>query len=66
MATERTMTTLVSGMAIRFVIRKYFGNVPNRSQTRGAVNIWQEMDRLAAFQTFLKGSSLPRIPPASG
>ena len=66
MATERTMTALVNGSAVRFVIRKYFGKEWKRDHTRGAVNIWHEIESTAPLQIFLIGSSCPGSPSALG
>ena len=63
-ATARIINRFVKGMASRFVSRKYFGNVPKRSQASGPVNTWQEMDsainshsRRGRFQRSLPGPS---------
>ena len=44
-ATEEIITRFISGMHRRLVSMKYWGKVPNLSQTTGAVNTWQAMDR---------------------
>ena len=41
--TAPSISAEVRGNASRLVIRKYFGKVPKRSHTKGAVNTWQEM-----------------------
>ena len=48
----------VMGNAIRFVSRKYFGNVWNRIQTTGAVSNWQLTVRAMLVQIFFMGSHL--------
>ena len=54
-STEAGMIAPVRGMQIRLVIRKYKGNVLNRSQTSGAVVIWHAMDIDARFHILFKG-----------
>jgi hypothetical protein len=60
------MIALVSGRARRLVRRKYCGKEWKRIQTKGAVNTWQDKDRVAALQTFLTGSILPQRPSPFG
>ena len=49
----------VSGSAIRFVRRKYSGNVLKRNQATGAVRIWQETDIAAVSHILFTGLFLP-------
>ena len=49
-ATAVTISADVRGIAMRLVSRKYWGKVPKRSHTSGAVRSWQEMDSAAEFQ----------------
>ena len=65
-ATARVMAMEVSGKAKRFVIRKYGGKERKRSQARGAVKAWQEMERDAAFHIFAGRDLPPSREPASG
>ena len=65
-ATARVMAMEVSGRAKRFVIRKYGGKERKRSQARGAVKAWQEMERDAAFHIFAWRDLPPFREPASG
>lgn len=61
-AIEKSITRLVSGMASRLVMRKYFGKLPKTHHTSGAVNIWQEMLSAAASQIL----RIISPPPADG
>ena len=50
--TASIISMLESGIAIRFVMRKYTGKVPNFSQTRGAVKSWHEIESEAMSHIF--------------
>ena len=50
--TTSIISMLESGIAIRFVMRKYTGKVPNFSQTRGAVKSWHEIESEAMSHIF--------------
>lgn len=54
-AVPAVMSMVVSGRAMRFVRRKYFGKEWNLYHARGPVKSWQEMLRAALCQIFLSG-----------
>lgn len=62
---EDSITMNVTGLAIRFVMRKYFGNVWKCSHTNGAVSIWQDVVRDIAFHIFRGMLYLSEICPSS-
>ena len=57
--TERSITALVSGRAVKLVIMKYFGKEWNLIQASGPVKSWQEMESIALCHILLMGSNLP-------
>ena len=61
-ATDVSITAVVSGSASRFVIRKYFGNVPKQYHTTGAVNTWHDSDKAVTFQILRAMLSLSVLP----
>ena len=56
------MASVVSGMAMRLVMMKNTGKVPNLSHTTGKVVIWHDMERADAFQIFFMTSFFPPEP----